>query len=136
MNSIVLMLVLFLLFLNWWATGYGWRESLLIAVLTWNAILVAITEILGAFHLITYGFVLASWLIIVVLCLIPLYKNRKFFFFLFQRGESSDQVRPLALDKWLIACIVLAVLLIGLTGLLFEPNSYDSMSYHLSRIDH
>ncbi len=136
MNSIVLMLVLFLLFLNWWATGYGWRESLLIAVLTWNAILVAITEILGAFHLITYYFVSVSWLVVGLVSLLLVYRNLKLLFLSFQSAKSFVQRTSLGLEKWLIIGLILVIILIGLTGLLYEPNSYDSMQYHLSRIDH
>lgn len=137
MSGLVLILAFISIFLIWRLTDYGWREAFLFAVIVWSLILVAMTETFSAFHLLTYRYVLSGWLTVGLLAGAVFYiKRNKSSAVLSRKNELPDLIIFKKYDQWLIACLILMIVLIGFTGLAFEPNSYDSMQYHLPRIMH
>lgn len=109
----------------------SWRESLLTAAVVWGLLLTVITEMLSAFHMLSYPWILASWLVSGAAFLF-LYRQ-----FLGGKGVISDSVPSVAsLPLSLLVPIGCIVFLTGLIAFVAPPNNYDSMTYHLGRVVH
>jgi len=140
----------FLPFLTWlalcfllWARGRaglapagGWRGAFITAVTVWWAFLALITELLGAFQALHFGWVLAAWLSALAALVLWGWRSR-----LWRRGwnELSAAIRArTALGHRLAAGGLIAVSLLALLAavLLAPPNTNDSLAYHMPRVMH
>ncbi len=105
-----------------------WRKSFILASVIWAIVVTATTEILGIFTLLTREALAVSWVLFTIPALILL----------------AEHKRSIQLPKWSWNSVELAYLLplsiiivsIGIIAWLAPPNSWDSMTYHLSRVMH
>ena len=112
----------------------NWRLNFLFATIAWGAIVVAITEILSLFHLITRNGLIVAWSIVFLFAtssLLLLRHNRV--------RWRSPQISLMTnfSDRMiviLVTSIVVLSLILVMTGLIYPPNNLDSFIYHLPRV--
>src|ERR1700761_2432417 len=138
--AIIILLVCFIssfLCLGISNTDTSRKELLIVSALVFSAILVSITELSGLFHQLNYRFMFMSWSFITILFIIYLYT---------QKGRVKIFVNTLNIDiklklsqtnrtekAFLIASGII-LLLIFLQSILYPPNNWDAMTYHMARI--
>jgi len=113
--------------------GRPWRQSVLVAATAWGVFVTAITEGLSLFRALTLPAMLGVWLGTgVVACLLA------------TRGAAMPrrELSPLPegperpRERWLLVPLSGIVVALGVLGMATAPNTYDSMTYHLSRVVH
>ncbi len=111
-------------------TGTDWRHSFLSASLLLGLLLTAITEFLSLFIMIGFWEVLGLWLLSIVFALICLVRvNGSFTRPSWPAGISWFEI-------WLLTGMTLIIITVGVTGWKSPPNTWDSMTYHMSRVVH
>lgn len=111
----------------------SWRIAALRATVVWGVLLLAITEILGAGHLLTRGWLTLSWVVLllgVTAWLLTLRRGGAFPAITFSLGHLSD------VDRLLLVGVVILVGLIGVAALVTLPQHSDAVSYHMGRVMH
>ncbi|NES86584.1 MAG: 4-amino-4-deoxy-L-arabinose transferase [Moorea sp. SIO2B7] len=110
-----------------------WRSAALSAAVVWGVLLTGFTEILSLFRFLTFGSVLTLWgLTIIVLGLI--------YYRLIKQGKRSlnipniSNITPVSLV--LLGGIVFIIATVGLIAIVAPPNTWDSMTYHMTRVVH
>lgn len=114
----------------------SWRISFLSASLVWGLLLTATTEFLSLFGLISFWEILGVWILSVILALIYLLR-------IYQVNSTNGKLNiHLGLteisdfDILLLAGITFIIIAVGVTGWISPPNTWDSMTYHMSRVMH
>jgi hypothetical protein len=110
---------------------------LLKSVLIFSAILVFITEFTSAFHLINFQFILMSWSGIFILSTFYLFskKEKLLNFNTILIKHSNNIFNGLnKFEKFLFFSVITILVLIFIQGIVYPPNNWDSMTYHLARI--
>ena len=132
MSVFFLFLAFALLFLFFQASGAdtNWRRSFLLSAIVWSVFLVAVTEGLSLFGVLTSGTYIAAWAIADIGLLFVLVKSK---------APVVKALRPqpfdLDLDEWfLVIGGALLLLVTLLVALLAPPNSWDAMTYHMPRV--
>ena len=109
------------------------RSSFLLACVLWGVLLTAFTEALSLAHSLTQGAISAAWGVACVVTVAVYYRM----------GARQEQRRvwdrmpamPASLVGLLSGAGIL-VFTVGLIGLMAPPNTWDSMTYHMSRVGH
>lgn len=124
-----------------------WRNSLLLSALIWAVLLVAITELLSLFRLLSFPWVVSVW---VVVCLSfamtysAILRNKKtdqqskvsIFISNGSLGELiQSEIASSKIKIWILG-ILLILIFVGLVALIAPPNTNDSMGYHMPRVMH
>ncbi|WP_190643959.1 glycosyltransferase family 39 protein [Oculatella sp. FACHB-28] len=133
----ILSLVLLVLLFN--RKVLDWRRSILLGAIAWGYTLTAITESLSWFSLLSFSGLALSWSAINI-ALIGLYvlelKQHQVSSGL---ASTSDLIRnfkmPAICWVWLTGTIFI-ITTIGLIAIVAPPNTWDSMTYHMSRVAH
>jgi hypothetical protein len=110
----------------------GWRQAWLASAVVTGTFLVAMTEILSAFHALATISVVLFWTAGIVGLLVL---RRRF------PGRVSPSFRrAFAADEPLVQILVLLIAslagILAFLALLAVPNSWDAMTYHLPRVAH
>lgn len=111
----------------------GWRGSFLLAALIWGMIVTVLTEFFSLFKWLSFWPVLSVWSLIFLFCWVVL---------VFYKLELADlRIRPdlNGLSRFeisLLICLFLMVVFLGVIAWMVPPNTWDSMTYHLSRVVH
>ncbi len=121
--------------------SWGNRDSFILATLTQGIFIVLVFEILSRLYRLQQSYLIASWVIfsLIILCT-----------FLYLRIIRKGFIRAISdFSDWNIPALSkksltnLFLLLIGLqltvlilVALVYPPNNWDSMTYHMSRIVH
>ena len=136
---IVLLLILLFIYLLT-SRSIGIRESIIQSYLLIFGLTAILTELLSLVDLLTYQFIVSAWLLLngVVFCLI-VYTIKK----------SGLNLRDLSLIKrfskisnlsWInriiLFCIGFILIITFIIAISAPPNTYDSMTYHMSRVAH
>lgn len=142
------LLALFILVLIWRTHESSWREAMLAAAVLWGVLIVAITESLSLFHVLSAGWVATLWsLVIFVLLFISWHRLSTFIPVLFRSRPvmSNPQVGSLPLQTKQEPLSLSSIVLLMGTGLIVSaiaviavvapPNNWDSMTYHMSRVE-
>lgn len=118
-----------------------WRRSFLSAAIVWGVLLVALTELLSSFFLITMPGILGAWIVVSLFASILLFylyyqhyqvltSERKLF------GRLAKAVTKKSFLSISLFCLGFLLILTLLVALQAPPNNYDSMTYHMSRVMH
>jgi 4-amino-4-deoxy-L-arabinose transferase-like glycosyltransferase len=113
------------------------KELLISSVLIFSAILVSITELLSLLHRLNYQFVFISWAIITFVLIFYMYLNNKKarHFVTSLKPDLKEKLTGLTkLQKALLIASAIILLLIFIQALLYPPNNWDAMTYHMARI--
>ncbi|NER28223.1 MAG: 4-amino-4-deoxy-L-arabinose transferase [Symploca sp. SIO1C4] len=120
-------------------SNHCWRRSILSATVVWSVFLATTTEFFSFFKLLKFFPVLGVWVLFTI-GLAILYSQLI--------GSSQGSVRlknPWKILKenkislfpgLLLGGVVLIVATVGLIALVAPPNTWDSMTYHMSRVVH
>jgi hypothetical protein len=107
-----------------------------LALIVWGVLVTFITEITSVFRLLTFGSLLLIWLLIdiTLICIYSrLYrKNKKKFINL----DFNVTYKWSFCSTLQLGSLITIVVIIGLTALIAPPNTWDSMTYHMSRVVH
>lgn len=109
-----------------------WRCSFITASVVWGLIVVAITELLNLFNLIKFSYVLALWILTILILAVILFAlvNKTRF------SLRSSLSKPSVFSLILIFGVILIVLTIGLIAFIAPTNNWDSMTYHMPKVSH
>jgi hypothetical protein len=141
----------------------SWRQIFISATVVWGVWTTLLTEVLGFFNQLTRTMLIIGWaillLITLLICLwvilkqLPVLERKgisilvSIWRWLFTHvksddtqydGERSKEI-PSFRDPWILiidGIIAFQLIIIFLTGSVYPPSNYDSMTYHLSRILH
>lgn len=135
MPSILPILTFFLLFFLIKSYLHNfWRESFIQAALAWGTLVVVITELTSIFKLIDFWPFTIIWgcLSLVFLALLIISTNSKDLWSDLRTIRLNFQV-----DEVVILVVLFAIILyLGIISVIAPPNTWDSMTYHMSRIIH
>jgi hypothetical protein len=112
----------------------SWRTGFILATAASGTALLAVTEGLGRLGALTRDTVTATWLALAVLAWTVQVRAPRA-----ARGLEAARAWLRSLgpaERLLLAASAVVLLLVGLTALLAAPNTYDSMTYHMSRVAH
>lgn len=112
-------------------TRGGWRAAALAGAVAWGALLTAITELLSVLGRLTPGWLALAW----CAALAALAAAGRGARSARPPGEPTRRLAALApADRWLAGAVVALALTTLVTALAAVPNTFDSMTYHLSRV--
>ncbi len=140
MALILLILCFITIFLNIGAVqlqATGKKEVLLITVLIFSALVVFITEILSILQCFNFQSILISWSIVLIGNLLYLYlkKENLIVFTGNLRQNIYNVFKSLRIfEKILLGSVLVILLLIFAQSIIYPPNNWDSMTYHMARI--
>ena len=109
--------------------GIEWRAAFLAAAVAWGCLVTAITECLSFFGWLTAAGLILCWALAVIAILIVHVTLR-------HPWIAWQRVRLSFAEKILIAGIALVCVTTFVTAILAPPNTWDSMTYHMSRVMH
>jgi len=112
-----------------------WRINFLKAALIWGFVVTAIVELLSLFDLVTYWSVLVTWAIVLISGIAVL---------VFEVVKKKKRFRKIEIKLFefssitIFSClgIILIVIIVGIIAITSPPNTYDAMTYHMSRVMH
>jgi len=113
------------------------KTLLLGSVLIFSATLVSFTELLSLFHQLNYICLLSCWSATTLLLLGYLYLNKVKAIAFTDNLKTGIKIRLTNLkgsDRFFAIAISVILLLIFTQGLLYPPNNWDAMTYHMARI--
>jgi hypothetical protein len=114
------------------AKGKEWRVAVLIAATLWGLTVAVTTEALSAIHALAPPALATVWLLVNAVAAWSLSQVKD--------GFGAYKLTTVSLfrgtDKAFVLAAGVIVSLVGLTGLLYPPNTADAMSYHMPRIVH
>ena len=124
---------LVLLYRFWRARDCERYESVMLAAVMWGALIALITELLSARELIRYWQMVVAWLACCAI-LIGALRMRP------STGKpESENFRANALalpEKLLLTYLCATVIFLAALAWIAPPNTWDSMTYHMSRVMH
>ena len=131
--TVLPLLALILLFLLLHSGDRDKRSTILSAAIIWGVLLVAFTEILSWFRLITFSTVTTLWLLAIITLTVIYYRLLK----AGKRTLPNFKIIKLTPVSWiLLGGILFIVATVGLIAIVSPPNNWDSMTYHMARIVH
>ncbi len=115
-----------------------WRKAILSASVVVGIFIVATTELLSLFYWFNFGTVLVAWsLFTLSLCIVIICQKDS------QEIVGNFIKAVYLLPKqltWFLALLLLAIIsiaiIVGIIAIVAPPNTWDSMTYHMSRVVH
>ncbi|CAN1549761.1 Glycosyltransferase RgtA/B/C/D-like [Flavobacteriaceae bacterium] len=136
---VFIVLLLLFLFMNNLNHSIGFKELILKTVLIFSGFIVFITELLSLFKSLNLISVALSWSSLSLILILFLLKDKKETFATLKniKGTTFNYYKSLSIaSRILLFFIIVALLSLLLQGLIYPPNNWDSMTYHMSRIMH
>lgn len=138
MGILLLLLCFTAIFINMGIfANAGKRQVLLQSVLVFCLLVVAVTELLSALQLITFAGICYSWLTVLAINAVILFKKRvqAAAFFSWLRTDTGNTFGRLSrFEKFLLWSAFIILILVFIQGIAYPPNNWDSMYYHMARI--
>ena len=138
MALIIFLLCFIALFLNiGTAQLTGKKKALLATVLIFCSLVVIITEILSMLQCFNFQSILISWSVVLVANLLWLYlkKENTAVFTCNLRQNIYNVFKGLSIfNKIVLSSVSVILLLILAQSIIYPPNNWDSMTYHMARI--
>jgi len=116
------------------------KELVLKTVLVFCGLVVLITELLSLFQILNFQTILFSWVIVAASNIIYLYLKKDRFEAFYNKiklelNETWQKIKEIKLyGKCLLFSVLIILLLVFVQGIIYPPNNWDSMNYHLARI--
>lgn len=107
-----------------------WRDVFIKSVLTYSTVVLVITEMLSFFNSLTYLWAIVCWCIVIVTLI--LIKSNGIYFFI----ENIKGWKPSKLEVLISIILVIQILTLIMIAFIAPPNTWDAMTYHMSRIEH
>lgn len=110
-----------------------WRSSVLSAGVVWGVLVTFFTEFLSLLQIITFGWVLALWLLTNIALgwiyyrLIKTGKRRLYL-------PQIPKITPVTLV--LLSGVTFIIAAVSVIAIVAPPNNWDSMTYHMARVVH
>ncbi|WP_338422907.1 4-amino-4-deoxy-L-arabinose transferase [Anabaena sphaerica] len=123
-------MILFFIFHN---PERDWRSSVLSAGVAWGVLVTFFTEFLSLFHIITFAWVLALWLLTnlslgwISYRLIKTGKRKLYL-------PQIPKITPVSLV--LLSGVTVIIAATSVIAIVAPPNTWDSMTYHMARVVH
>ncbi len=133
---LISLVLLVILFEN---RNHCWRSSILSATVVWGVFLTVITEFLSLFRLLKFFPVLGVWVLFtvgLVILYFQLPSSSKGTALLKYPGKILKGNKISLYPGLLVSGVVFIVATVGLIALIAPPNTWDSMTYHMSRVVH
>lgn len=130
----ILALLVFLFFYNF---KTSLSRSIIVTLLQFSVAIVFITESLSIFESLNLKGIFIYWSLVLIFCLIFTIYNRKMFYTKlneFYRILRKNFKNFNLTEKILLFSILMVLSSIFLQGVLYPPNNWDSLTYHLTRI--
>jgi hypothetical protein len=125
--SVILLSTFALSFLNLYAKTKKIYEAFIKTLLFYSMFIVFTTEILGFFKILKFGVILTVWLLFLCFQLYVYLSKNKLMEFGFPKAITFNFETSVLLLILAITFFVAAI---------YPPNNYDSMTYHIPRIEH
>jgi 4-amino-4-deoxy-L-arabinose transferase-like glycosyltransferase len=112
-------------------------QSVFTATLFFSVLIVALTELLSYFKCLNLTFVAGSWSVFCLVLIFLLLKNKAetIATLNFNRKKIIAFYKSLIFkEKVFLSFVAVSILLLFIQGLLYPPNNWDSLTYHMSRI--
>jgi hypothetical protein len=133
MLALILLIDLIAIYLAWRTSHRerDWRESVLAAAVIWGTLVALSTELLGLFYDIERQTVFIFWLVVFIVTLIIIIRQR-------QRISLKPRLPQLEdMLAWaMVSVIALYVAITFLVAIIAPPNTNDATQYHMSRVMH
>ena len=120
-----------LLILIFQVSEHSWRRAVLDAAIIWGVLVAGLTEVLSSFQALTWGWIGGLWGCIVIGLAFLLWSRL--------RHGTLGQPLPTLHSPFLTGLLAGIAIIIGTTGfiaLVAPPNTWDSLTYHMSRVMH
>ncbi len=127
-----------LIFLVFWQPQTGWRKAFLSAALVWGGLVVVVTDALSLLRELAFWPVLIAWMLLTGIAggVLKYARLPQENFSWSRRSFGRNGTGCSRFETGLLAGIGVIVVLVGVTALAAPPNTYDSMTYHMSRVMH
>jgi hypothetical protein len=106
-----------------------WRSSFIVSFLYFSVFAWFLTETLSFFKLLTPSSIFCGWIVYNVILLI-------IFFRLYKNGKIQIKTPEVFPFQWEYGIIISILAVTFLIAVVYPPRNYDSMTYHLPRIEH
>lgn len=110
----------------------SFRETFLSTSLIFGVFIVAMTEILSLFKLITFSAYLVTWLGLLAISLLVFFKYRA----KKQTKDAEDKNAFGTLFIIVLSFVAIYLVIIALIGIIAPPNTWDSLEYHMPKVAH
>ena len=117
-------------------TGHSLRVSFLSSATITGSLILLSTEILSLLSLINFTALFLFWLTLSSLSCAKLYLTWHSEKIPFNLGGYFDWRKYGLSEKFIIVALIIIVIVLGITAFVCPPNTYDSMTYHMSRVFH
>ena len=116
-----------------------WRVAFVKAMILWATLVLLITEVLSLWQAIESYTLAITWVVIILWIVVSLTWHRGKLSHLREIVSSRHPFSPSlqASSAWIPVVPILLISVITLViGLVSPPNNWDSMTYHMSRVEH
>lgn len=110
----------------------GVRISLLVSAVLTGTVIAFMTEVLSLFHSFSFYPVIIGWLTVMMASIGSAWPVLKLNF----KEKLWDSNKLFFDERFLLCFIELTLAITFLTALASTPNTWDSMTYHLARVEH
>jgi hypothetical protein len=109
-----------------------WRSSVLHAAIVWGVTVTALTEAQSLVGLVSFRAVLTGWVAVVALLVIvsPRIERAE------PRASRPEGAALGPRSRLLLLSVAVLAAIEGVTAVVAPPNTFDSMTYHMSRVMH
>ena len=126
---ILFIILTFIIFLQ----NFEWRIAFLLSAISLGTLTVFLTEGLSLFNQITYSAITFSWLFLDIVAGLILFKK------IMRSGLKpihSPFINLQFFDFIFLAVILIIIMTTGFIAYVSHPDSFDAMTYHMSRVMH
>ena len=132
-NTLGTFLLLFSSFFLTWLLVYNkikdWRSSFICAFLYFSVFLYFLSETLSCFHILSSTGILLGWLGYNFILL-------TFFIYLYKKNRIQVKLPQIFPFQWEYIAFATILLITFFIAVAYPPNNWDSMTYHMPRIEH